>query len=314
MRDLLRGLFALPRREPIADLDDWWRRHLAFGLAAEGRPQIDRAIIGGYTADRVGYAFASGYAAALRCLVPDLPSGEPAALCITEEGGGHPRAIHTALRLDADGGGHITGRKRWATLGPRARRLLVAVSLGQRDDGRNRIRLVSVDAAAPGVTLTTMPETPFAPEIPHAEVTFEDVAVAAGDLLPGDGYERYIKPFRTIEDLHVHGALCAWLLGVARGAGWPREIQEPLCGLLAGIRALALDDPLAPEVHLALGGLLRLAARLIEESAPHWTLVDGETRRRWERDRTLLGIAGRARAERLEAAWRAIDREGSPRR
>ena len=36
------------------------------------------------------------------------------------------------------------------------------------------------------------------------------------DLLPGDGYDIYLKPFRTIEDIHVHAALIGYLVGVAR--------------------------------------------------------------------------------------------------
>src|SRR4051794_5502756 len=77
---------------------------------------VERAVIGGARADRVGHAFALGYACALEAL-----AGEgSAAFCVTEAGGNHPRAIETQL-VD----GRVTGRKAWATLADRADHLVV---------------------------------------------------------------------------------------------------------------------------------------------------------------------------------------------
>src|SRR4051794_33017827 len=72
---------------------------------------VERAVIGGARADRLGYAFAIGYSAALEALVGE---GD-AALCVTEDGGNHPKAIQTRL-VD----GRVTGSKRWATLADHA--------------------------------------------------------------------------------------------------------------------------------------------------------------------------------------------------
>ena len=152
---------------------------------------VEDAVSGGAAADRLGVAFAAGYAAALRALVPDLPRGERAALCATEEGGGHPRAI--LARFD---GATVTGRKTFVTGGLDAVRLLVVAR-----DGGDVLRLVSVSARGPGVVFVPLPPTPFAPEVGHAALQLEG---APAELLPGDGYTDYLKPFRTIEDLHVN--------------------------------------------------------------------------------------------------------------
>ena len=53
------------------------------------------------------------------------------------------------------------------------------------------------------MTIEDRPPTPFAPEIPHARITLANVTVRDEDVLPGDGYARYLKPFRTIEDTFV---------------------------------------------------------------------------------------------------------------
>jgi hypothetical protein len=74
--------------------------------------------------------------------------------------------------------------------------------------------------------------------------------------------------------------------------------------LAVTVRALALSDPGSAAVHVALGGALSQARRVI--AALDWTAVDAETRTRFERDRPLLGVAGKAREKRFEAAWRRL--------
>jgi acyl-CoA dehydrogenase len=266
---------------------------------------IDAALLGGVASTRVADAFLAGYQAALRALVPDLPAGRRLCLCATEEGGAHPKAIATALIPDG-AGFRLTGHKRWVTGGPLADLLLVVASAGRDDQGRNRLRVALVDAHAPGVTLEPMPDTPFTPEIPHAQVHLAEVAVAAADLLPGDGYDRYLKPFRTVEDGHVHAAVLAYVLGVARRHAWPKEAQERLLAILLAVRTIALADPTARETHLALAGALALGRAYLTETAEHWSLADADTRARWQPDVALLSVAERARTARTAAAWDAI--------
>lgn len=303
MHLLLEHLLSSPPTAKDAP-EDWWAQYLA--AARPFSASIERAAAGGFTADRLGYAFAAGYHSALRALLPDLPEDLPAALCITEDGGAHPRAIATRLEPPTDGTWRLTGTKRWATLADRARVLFVAASTGQTPDGRNQLRLVRVPTHAPGVTITLLPETAFTPEIRHATVRFDGAPVPDADVLPGDGYQRYIKPFRTVEDLHVHAALLGHLLGVARRHRWPRERCEQLTTLLAALRPLADAPPSSAAVHVALAGLLDLLGRLLTETQAHWELVDAEARARWQRDQGLLAVATRARAQRREVAWQAL--------
>ncbi len=193
MRSLHLVLASAPDPEPIASTDAFWQRHRAVALLEP--LSIDQAILGGFSADRVGFAFASGYQAALRALVPDLPHDKVASLCVTERGGGHPRAIETRLEPDPSAGGsyRLTGKKRWATLSGEAGILLVAASTGVDETGKNLLRLVRVDSAAPGVRRQPMPEPPFTPELGHDEV----------ELLPrrGDGgrrpARRRVRPLRA---------------------------------------------------------------------------------------------------------------------
>jgi acyl-CoA dehydrogenase len=316
MRSLHVVLASPPDAEPIESGEAWWSRHRAVALLEP--LSIDQAIVGGFSADRVGFAFASGYQAALHALVPDLPPDRVAALCVTERGGGHPRVIEARLAPDGPLGAggvatayRLTGKKRWATLSGVAGVLLVAVSTGTDAGGKNRIRLVRVESTAPGVKRTPMPEAPFTPEVGHDEVELTAVAVAAGDVYPGDGFARYVRPFRTIEDIHVVAAVHAYLIREIRLHGLPRGLTERLAACLAALRALAAEDPSAPETHVALAGLLELSRGPIEELDRIWSKTESPAHARWERDRLVLSVASNVREQRRERAWERLLQPGT---
>jgi len=252
---------------------------------------VDRAIAAGAAADRLGFAFAGGYTAALQALVPGLTG--VAALCATEEGGNQPKHIRTTLA-----GGELTGKKKWATGADRAATLLVVASVGE-EAGRNRLRVVKVRTDAPGVTMRAT-SAPFVPEIQHAEVDLDHVRVADEDILPGDGYDDYLKPFRTVEDAHVHAALAGYVFAVARRHAW-QPIAERAAALALATREVALADPKSPQTHVALAGIISLASALVAEIDVAWQ--PDEEHQRWQRDRPLLKVAASARAARRERAW-----------
>src|SRR4051812_15441573 len=130
MDALLRFVLDPARVPPAVDeLRAWWDATAA-ARDAWTEP-FDRAFAAGACADRLGFAFAAGYAEALRVLVPALPPGSIAALCATEEGGVHPRAIRTRLEATGPGRYALSGRKKWATVATAASSLLVVASTGE---------------------------------------------------------------------------------------------------------------------------------------------------------------------------------------
>lgn len=309
MADLLAHLLtADPTPVACATVVAWWPRLVASAVPFE--TTLDRAVAGGFAADRLGWAFAAGYHQALRGLVPSLPPDAPAALAATEEGGGHPRAMATTLLAAGDGAWSLRGTKRFVTLGRHARTLLVVASVGSDAAGRNALRVARIPADAPGVTLAALPETPFAPELEHAQAVFAGARVADADLLPGDGHDRYLKPFRTLEDLHVVGASLGHLLAAARRRAWPEPLREELLAAVVAVRALAAHGPSEPASHVALAGVFRAVERVTAAADGLYAAEADEEARRWGRDRGLLRVAERVRELRRLAAWRAL--AGSP--
>lgn len=291
-------------RKPCDSVTHWWPRHRA--LCAARPSTIEQAIVGGFESDRAAWAFATAYQAALRALVPQLPNDRLVALCVTEAEGTAPAAMRSELRASGDGL-VLNGAKRWTTLGPDGALFLVAARDTRVQGERPAIRLVKVPTHAPGVRIETMPLTPFVPEVAHARLQFENVAMGEDALLPGDGYAHYVKPFRSIEDLHVHAAVLAYLVGESRSRGWAREWTERAVAVLASFVAMASLDPAAASTHVALAGALDAGEALAKEADPLWAATpDDPAASRWRRDRALLGIASQARKARRERAWERL--------
>ncbi len=263
---------------------------------APGQASIDVAIRAGWRAQTVGAAFLPAYRAALQALIPGIGPDAEACLCVTEVDGNHPRSIHTTLR-----DGRLNGQKSWTTGGAEGRIFLVAARVGDAD-GRPVLKLVKVAANAPGVSVTPMPPTPFVPDVSHCSVAFGDVEVPAADVLPGDGYADYIKPFRTVEDIHVFAGLAAWWLSVGTRNDWPPVLRGELIQLLISLSRLSEADPRASETHVALGGAIAAAERLVQAMEPHWQNVDAAVRDGWLRDRAIMRVASGARKKRFERA------------
>jgi len=264
-------------------------------------------VAGGADADRLGWAFASGYQAALRALDPSLPDDAIAALCVTEADGNFPRAIRTTLTPQGDGFS-LSGEKRWTTLGPGGGLFVVIAREAGTSEDRPRLKAVRVASGAPGLLVEPMPPTSFVPEVPHARVRLEDIRVDAAAVLAGDAYTGIVKPFRTIEDIHVHAASLAYLVAEGRRRGWPQAWIERSVMLLHALSRIGTLDPLASETHVALAGALGEGEGLVNEADGHWAKSGGDpAAARWARDRRLFGVAAKARVQRLAAAWSRLD-------
>lgn len=256
-------------------------------------------------ADRLGQAFAVGYPAALEHLFPGVTL--PAALCVTEVGGNRPSAVTTRL-VQLGSGFQLDGKKTFVTFGTLAKTLMIVARTGHKPDGRPDLAVVRLPSNRPGIIVEELPVTRFAPEIPHATLSLQGVAVDAGERLPGDGYLGCVKPFRTVEDIHVLGASIGYLLGLAGRCGGPPKLVAELAASLAALDRLHLEPPLEPRVHVALQGAHARLADIEENGALDglWRDAPEQEAARWTRDRDLLRVASEARAARFRRAWSSL--------
>lgn len=287
--------------KPSSDLDSVWEGYER--ALDDGAAPFEAAVTVASRVDRLGLAFAAGYSAALQTLVPDVAL--PCALCVTEAGGTHPRAIEASLRATEDGSGYtLDGTKTFVTFGNLARTLIIAARVGEQAGGRPDLAVVRIPADRDGVSLQALPPTPFVPEVPHSRVDLQGVSVAAAERLGGDGYLEYVKPFRTVEDIHVYASAAAYFLGLGKRTRASRDFLAELVEVLVTLERLRESAPLDSIVHIAVHGVGRHLDRLVNSAAfsEVWNAAPAEERERWERDRRLLEVAGAARGARFSKA------------
>ena len=280
-------------RLPVAPLPDWFASLLQ---ACPNASAFELAVLGGCRAATPGLAFLAGYQGALRALWPSAPASL-GALCVTENKSTRPADM--ATRLD---GLLLNGRKDFVTAGDAADWLLVAAR-EEAADQAPRLALVVVHRGEPGMRMENLPTLPLMPDIGHARLYLQDVHC---QRLAGDGWDAYVKPFRSIEDVHLLAALTAWQCGIGRECGWPQALQLRLLALLAGCAEVARRNPSAAVSHVLLGGLFAEQQALQVELDQAFAAGPAHWAGLWQRDRALLSLAGSARAKRLEKAMQIV--------
>ena len=276
-------------RLPVAGLEEWY----ASLLERIGHPApLQLALLGGRLAATPGLAFLAGYQGALRALWPAAP-WTLGALCVTENRSTRPADMTT--RIDAL---TLDGRKDFVTAAEAADWLLVAA---REEAGGAPVQLALgvVRNGAPGVQIETLPALPLMPDVSHGRLHLQG---AQCERLAGDGWDDYVKPFRTLEDTHVLAALTAWLFGVGQESAWPQALQLRLLGLLAGCAEVARQCPSAAGSHVMLAGLFAQFDSLRPDLDNAFAAGDAQWAQLWQRDKGLLAIAGSARSKRLQKA------------
>ncbi|MFG0631825.1 acyl-CoA dehydrogenase [Pseudomonas sp. xss_2] len=286
-------------------LNDPLRQPLAASLGQTYAAQLERlgtvapfelAVLGGRAMATPGLAFLIGYQAALRVLWPSAPAAL-GALCATERRSVRPADMHSRLE-----GLRVTGRKDFVTAGLEAEWLLVAARCEAAGESA-QLKLAVVYPGEPGVTLEALPTLPLMPEVGHARLTLQH---AACELLAGDGWDAYVKPFRSLEDLYVLAALVAWLYGVGQESAWPQALQLRLLGLLGGCAEGSRQCADSVGCHLLLGGLFAQFHALRGELDQALAAGPEQWAQLWQRDQGVLALATAARDKRLAKAWAAV--------
>ncbi|MGE8151394.1 acyl-CoA dehydrogenase [Pseudomonas vancouverensis] len=256
---------------------------------------FELAVAGGRMMATPGLAFLVGYQAALRMLWPSAPLSL-GALCATEQRSLRPADMQTRLE-----GLRLSGRKDFVTAGDAADWLLVAARC-ETPGSDPRLSLAVIYRDEPGVQVEKLAPIALMPDISHGRLLLDN---ALCELLAGDGWDAYVKPFRTLEDIYVLSAMTAWLYGIGQDSAWPQSLQLRLLALLAGCAEVSRQPPTNPAGHVLLGGLFAQfdglkveVAQALTEGPPHWAAM-------WQRDQAVMNLAAGARSKRLAKAMSA---------
>ena len=270
---------------------------------------LDQAILGGRLSNNMGFAFSAGYQSAIQSLF--APKHQKlASLCISEPQGNHPRAIQSTL-IKHGQNWHLNGSKSFITGATEAEILYVAVTTGLNTDNRPIIKMLALPANQPGIHISNMPPLPFIPEISHGTATFTQVRLDSEQILDGDGYSKFVKPFRTYEDIHVLAAVIGYRIGEAIDSNWTYDCIEEHLSLLASLRSLRPNEFSQTSSHLILAGCRSQLKKLIQQTDEQFELNNAEGYKNWKRDKALLDIASKAHKLRTNRAWDFFEKNDS---
>lgn len=300
-QDLLAGGWLSAIRSPDMDvqasLKNWW----TLINDQNYKTPASLALYAGLKADRLAFAFAAGYQAALRHQFPDL-GRQVGAFCVTEPQGAHPRQIQSELSHES-GEWRLKGQKSFVSMADLAEQVFI---LAKRGESHGRPDLVMVQLPVSSTVLSLSKSLAYVPELAHGALTF-DVVIEKASILPGDGYSDYSKAFRVLEDTYVSISVLGFLLSQGIKRAWPAEL---ISDLLACIQLLSSITPLPVGIantHLLLASALRQAVDLYKQADEQFTQCDDELALFWKRDKPLMGFAAKARALRFKSASAALE-------
>ncbi len=207
---------------------------------------FERAIFGGFTCQQFSFAFMAGYQAALEHMFPTVAPNNLKALCVSEEKGGHPKAIQTTLINN-----QLNGLKTYITAGSEVEHLLVLCKTDEIVDSRPLLKMVHLPKSTDKMDLTDF-ELSFMKEVKHGKLSLKDTPISERQILDGDGFSAYTKPFRTLEDICVSAAYQAMLLRQAIECKWAEELRDQILLNIYTLKNLLSLPLLDPNTHILL--------------------------------------------------------------
>ena len=303
---LVNQLLHQNRPETPATIGAWFRD---FKQDVPGHySSVLRAMLGGRRARCVGHAFASGYQSALEHLfAAQFDPNQPAlaSLCVTEQNGNHPKAIEASLS-EENGSWILSGQKSFVSGATEAQQLFIACQSGLDETGRPKIKVVSLPSSTAGIRIETLPDLPFVPEVSHGRVLLDRVLVEGASVLAGDGYEDFVKPFRSCEDVHVMSAIAAYMLGQSLEAKASLSLSEDLLSLALSFLHLDISHLDSAQFHLLLAGLRNSLHRILPIFELELSALNPAGAAHWKRDAALLKVAEKAHVARTKKAWETL--------
>lgn len=276
----------------------WWQRAKIEKIRTGGTGALLSSALLGAASPLPSYAFAAGYQMAIcwmmeRNQLPRPPTGIYA-LAASEAQGAHPRAIRCLYDPDEK---KLTGQKSFVTMATITDTLLVVALRGKQTGSRPDLAVVKQDIMAPGIKIGARLDVSFMPEIEHCPVAFWVEGIQSEQVLPGDGYSDWLKPFRAAEDASVAAALCGWIWRAGRDGWLSGQDKCVLAALLYDLLQIESVPETAEEVLFLDDRMLRVEA-----------LVDRLCQKQQEdtvtkilaRDRKILQVAASIRTQRRQ--------------
>ncbi len=294
---MIQQLLEISKERPLKlyhTINDWSIDYYHF---TKKELPIDKAIIGGFTCQQFSFTFMAGYQAALEKMFPTIAPNEFKALCVSEEKGSHPKAIQTTLTNH-----QINGLKTYITAGSEVAHLLVLCKTEIVVNDRPLLKMVHLPSNANNIKITDF-ELAFMRDVKHGKLALNNTKITADQILEGDGFSQYTKPFRILEDICVGAAYQAMLLRQAVDHKWEENVRDQILLNIYTLKKLFSLPLSARETHLLLAANDRNFENLlpsIEYNITNHAPVN--FKEDWEQNKQVIVLGRKVKAIRLSKA------------
>ncbi len=264
------------------------------------------AVSGALQADRLAWAFFCGYQGAIQSAFPtQARHSQVGAYCVNESNR-KITEIATVIHRE-DRGMLLSGSKSWVLSEIPGLSLFVLAKIGNGPTaGPGSMTVVFIPADSTGVSRGDTRLQPMVPELAHGSVEFDSVRLEEAQVIEGDGYSDFAKPFRLKEDLFVTSSALAYLLGEARAGKWSTSWCQRCISAMSMLGQCTDLDPASSATHIVAAGALSFSGELIRESEGLWTSGQVECLNRWKRDMPILGLGKEAGRMRIATSWERV--------
>lgn len=256
---MIQDLLQIHLKNPLESYSSTQAWAEAYNAATKDQAAIDKAIIGGFMSQQFSFTFLAAYQAALENMFPLIAPGKLKAMCVSEAKGAHPKVIETSL-VDHQ----INGVKTYVTAGSDVEEMLVLCKTNEIIKGRPLLKMVHLSQDKHELQIENF-ELDFMREVKHGKLILNNTQINSSQILAGDGFEQYAKPFRTFEDIFVGASYQAMLLRQAIEHTWEEDVRDRLLLNIYTLKNLLKLAPSDKETHL----LLATAEKNFEDLLPN---------------------------------------------
>jgi acyl-CoA dehydrogenase len=277
------------------NIKDWIEHHQKIPENSEN--SFEKAVFSGFSSSQLSFAFLSGYEAACYFISKKRLS----CVCVTENTKGSPsKSINTRITKIDENFSTLKGEKSFVTFGEHCKYLLIFAK-----DDEGVVRCVLLNSNQQGIEFESpVKKLNFLNEIPHSKIKL-DLKISNEWILKGDGYIHYLKPFRTIEDIHVFGSFLGYFIRVGRLSHWSENLLIKMLKLIILLNNLIQFNLLSPVNHLLLNEIHE-EFKIILEQISTLEFHNKEEKQFFLRDKMIFKVSDSIREQRKQSALNSI--------
>ncbi|GLQ30962.1 hypothetical protein [Litoribrevibacter albus] len=173
-------------------------------------PIAEQVFLSGTSSNSTSSAFWCGYQSAIQMLFGRFLNNEIASIVVNEHRSFKPSDWITEIEKKSEAF-VLVGKKDFITAPDQIDLLLVAAN--EQGYESKASKLCKVKRNIDGLSLVDL-NMPVFKDLKKSKGVFSRLELAHDEVLPGDGYDWFVKPFRVVEDFYVSLSMLGYLIKI----------------------------------------------------------------------------------------------------